>query len=45
MLLPKSLVSNNTEDAIYRMAADGVLPIDDEEDAAGVKMQILDYLM
>ena len=39
MLLPKSLVSNNTEDAIYRMAADGVLPIDDEEDAAGVKMQ------
>lgn len=39
MLLPKSLVSNNTEDAIYRMAADGVLPIDDEEDAAGVKIQ------
>lgn len=39
MLLPKSLVSNNTEDAIYRMAADGVLPINDEEDAAGVKMQ------
>lgn len=39
LLLPKSLVSSKTEDAIYRMAADGVLPIDDEEDAAGVKMQ------
>lgn len=39
LLLPKSLVSSETEDAIYRMAADGVLPIDDEEDAAGVKMQ------
>ena len=39
MLLPKSLVSDNPEDAIYKMAADGVLPIDDEEDTAGVKMQ------
>ena len=39
LLLPKSLVSSETEDAIYRMAADGVLPIDDEEDAAGIKMQ------
>lgn len=39
MLLPKSLVSNNPEDAIYKMAADGVLPIDDDEDSAGVKMQ------
>ena len=39
MLLPKSLVSNNPEDAIYKMAADGVLPIDDDEDTAGVKMQ------
>ena len=39
MLLPKSLVSDNPEDAIYKMAADGVLPIDDEEDSAGVKMQ------
>ena len=39
LLLPKSLVASETEDAIYRMAADGVLPIDDEEDAAGVKMQ------
>lgn len=39
LLLPKSLVSSETEDAIYRIAADGVLPIDDEEDAAGVKMQ------
>ena len=39
LLLPKSLVASETEDAIYRMAADGVLPVDDEEDAAGVKMQ------
>ncbi len=39
LLLPKSLVASETEDAIYRMAADGVLPIDDEEDAGGVKMQ------
>lgn len=39
MLLPKSLVSGNPDEAIYRMAADGVLPIDDEDDAAGVKMQ------
>lgn len=39
MLLPKSLVSDNPDEAIYRMAADGVLPIDDEDDAAGVKMQ------
>lgn len=39
LLLPKSLVSNDAEDAIYKMAADGVLPIDDEDDAAGVKMQ------
>lgn len=39
LLLPKSLVASETEDAIYRIAADGVLPIDDEEDAAGVKMQ------
>lgn len=38
MLLPKSLVSD-AEDSIYRMAADGVLPVDDEDDAAGVKMQ------
>lgn len=38
MLLPKSLVAD-AEDSIYRMAADGVLPVDDEDDAAGVKMQ------
>ena len=38
MLLPKSLVGD-AEDSIYRMAADGVLPVDDEDDAAGVKMQ------
>lgn len=39
MLLPKSLVSNDAEDAIYKMAADGVLPVDDEDDAGGIKMQ------
>ena len=38
LLLPKSLVENNAEDAIYRMAADGVLPVDDSEDTNSQKM-------
>lgn len=38
LLLPKSLVENDAEDAIYRMAADGVLPVDDSEDTNSQKM-------
>jgi len=39
LMYPKSLLAYNEEDAIYRMAANGTLPIDDEDDASGVKMQ------
>lgn len=38
LILPKSLVENDSEDAIYRMAADGVLPVDDSEDTNSQKM-------
>ena len=38
LILPKSLVSNNSEDIVYRMAADGVLLVDDSEDANSQKM-------
>lgn len=38
LVLPKSLVSNNSEDVVYRMAADGVLLVDDSEDANSQKM-------
>jgi len=39
LLLPQSLIQSDTEDKIYKMAADGVLLVDDEEDTAGTKMQ------
>lgn len=39
LMLPKSLMGDNAEDTIYRMAADGTLLVDDELDAAGTKMQ------
>lgn len=39
LMLPKSLIGDNPEDTIYRMAADGTLLVDDELDAAGTKMQ------
>ena len=39
LLLPKSLVQSDTEDIIYKMAADGTLLVDDEDDTAGTKMQ------
>jgi len=39
LMLPKSLIVNNAEDVIYKMASDGTLLVDDEDDAAGVKMQ------
>ena len=39
LLLPESLVASNTEDKVYRMAADGVLFIDDSEDTNSLKAQ------
>lgn len=38
LLLPESLVASNTEDKIYRMAADGTLLVDDTEDSNSQKM-------
>ena len=38
LLLPESLVASDTEDKIYRMAADGTLLVDDTEDANSQKM-------
>lgn len=39
LLLPESLIASDTEDKIYKMAADGVLLVDDDEDTNGTKMQ------
>lgn len=39
LLLPESLVASETEDRIYKMAADGTLLIDDSEDGNTLKMQ------
>lgn len=38
LLLPESLVASDTEDKIYKMAADGTLLVDDSEDANSQKM-------
>lgn len=38
LLLPESLIASDTEDKIYKMAADGVLIVDDTEDANSQKM-------
>lgn len=38
LLLPESLIADDTEDKIYKMAADGVLIVNDEEDATSQKM-------
>ena len=38
LLLPESLVSDKSEDRVYRMAADGVLLVDDSEDTNAQKM-------
>ena len=38
LLLPESLIASDTEDKIYKMAADGVLLVDDSEDANSQKM-------
>lgn len=39
LLLPQSLVTDDAEDKIYKMAADGTLLVDDTEDANTTKMQ------
>lgn len=39
LLLPESLIASDTEDKIYKMAADGVLLIDDSEDVNSLKAQ------
>lgn len=39
LLLPESLVASDTEDRIYKMAADGVLYVDDDDDTNATKMQ------
>ena len=39
LLMPESLIQRDTEDRIYKMAADGVLIVDDEDDTAGTRMQ------
>lgn len=39
LLLPESLVASDTEDRIYKMAADGTLLIDDSEDSNMIKAQ------
>ena len=38
LLLPESLVSSDSEDKVYKMAADGILLVDDSEDANSQKM-------
>lgn len=38
LLLPESLVSSDAEDKVYRMAADGILLVDDSEDTNSQKM-------
>ena len=38
LLLPESLIADDEEDKIYRMAADGILRVNDEEDANSQKM-------
>ncbi len=39
LLMPESLIASNTEDKIYKMAADGILLVDDAEDTNSLKMQ------
>ena len=38
LMLPESLVASDSEDRVYRMAADGVLLVDDSEDTNSQKM-------
>lgn len=38
LLLPKSLVSSDSDDVVYNMASEGILLVDDEEDSNSQKM-------
>lgn len=38
LLVPESLIASDTEDKIYKMAADGVLIVDDEDDTTSQKI-------
>ena len=38
LVLPKSLVADNAEETVYRMAAEGTLLVDDSEDATAQKV-------
>lgn len=44
LLLPESLINEDPEDKIYKMAADGVLLLDDSEDTSGQKAQAIRLL-
>lgn len=44
LLMPQSLIESDREDKIYKMAADSILIVDDEEDTAGTKMQQVRFL-
>ena len=44
LLLPQSLIESDTEDKVYKMAADGVLIVDDEDDTSGTRMQQVRFL-
>lgn len=39
LLMPESLIASDTEDKIYKMAADGILLYDDSEDTNSLKAQ------
>lgn len=38
LLMPQSLIQDDSEDKVYRMAADGILLVDDSEDTTSQKM-------
>ena len=44
LLIPETLINSKSEDKIYKMAADGVLIVDDTEDTTGQKMQAIRML-
>lgn len=44
LIIPESVIASDTEDKIYKMAADGVLIADDSEDTSGQKMQAIRML-
>lgn len=44
LLIPQSLIADDEEDKIYKMAADGVLYANDEDDATGQKLQAVRLL-